>query len=394
MTIEEFVNEYYIDRRDTQSLKWDLLQERFGQADLLPLWVADMDFKVSPAITKALADRVQHAVYGYSYADSTYYQALTQWLSQHYHFDIEKDWVRFSTGVVQAIYHLIHAYTEKNDAVIIQTPVYYPFANAVRDSGRQLVNVDLRNDNGYFTIDYDRFEEAIVQHQVKLYLHCSPHNPVGRVWTEEESVRLLEICRKHKVLVISDEIHQDFTYGQQHIPTAILKDGKYKDQTITLNSASKSFNIAGLTHCHIIISEPSLRQQYDAFAKTIIQTEVNLMGMLATEAAFQAGQAWLDGVKEVIYHNYQALLAAFQERAPEVIVSPLEGSYLVFIDLRPVLEPSEVKSFIQGRCGLAVDYGEWFGENYVGFLRLNLATKPDLIQQAVNKIIDNLDSIN
>lgn len=394
MTIEEFVNEYYIDRRDTQSLKWDLLQERFGQADLLPLWVADMDFKVSPAITQALADRVQHAVYGYSYADSTYYQALSQWLSQHYHFDIEKDWVRFSTGVVQAIYHLIHAYTERNDAVIIQTPVYYPFANAVRDSGRQLVNVDLRNDNGYFTIDYDRFEEAIVQHQVKLYLHCSPHNPVGRVWAEEESVRLLEICRKHKVLVISDEIHQDFTYGQQHIPTAILKDGKYKDQTITLNSASKSFNIAGLTHCHIIISEPSLRQQYDTFAKTIIQTEVNLMGMLATEAAFQAGQAWLDGVKEVIYHNYQALLAAFQERAPEVIVSPLEGSYLVFIDLRPVLEPSEVKSFIQGRCGLAVDYGEWFGENYVGFLRLNLATKPDLIQQAVNKIIDNLDSIN
>lgn len=394
MTIEEFVNEYYIDRRDTQSLKWDLLQERFGQADLLPLWVADMDFKVSPAITKALADRVQHAVYGYSYADSTYYQALTQWLSQHYHFDIEKDWVRFSTGVVQAIYHLIHAYTEKNDAVIIQTPVYYPFANAVRDSGRQLVNVDLRNDNGYFTIDFDRFEEAIIQHQVKMYLHCSPHNPVGRVWTEEESVRLLEICRKHKVLVISDEIHQDFTYGQQHIPTAILKDGKYKDQTITLNSASKSFNIAGLTHCHIIISEPSLRKQYDAFAKTIIQTEVNLMGMLATEAAFQAGQAWLDGVKKVIYHNYQALLAAFQERAPEVIVSPLEGSYLVFIDLRPLLEPSEVKSFIQGRCGLAVDYGEWFGENYVGFLRLNLATKPDLIQQAVNKIIDNLDSTN
>ena len=157
------------------------------------------------------ADRVQHGVYGYSYATSTYYEALSQWLSRHYNFEIEKDWLRFSTGVVQAIYHLIHAFTAEDDAILIQTPVYYPFANAVRDSGRQLVNVDLKNENGYFTIDFDRFEEAIIQHQVKMYLHCSPHNPVGRVWTEEESVRLLEICRKHKVLVISDEIHQDFT---------------------------------------------------------------------------------------------------------------------------------------------------------------------------------------
>ena len=224
-----------------------------------------------------------------------------------------------------------------------------------------------------------------------MYLHCSTHNPVGRVWTEEESVRLLEICRKHKVLVISDEIHQDFTYGHHHIPTAVLEGGRYRDQTITLNSASKSFNIAGLTHCHIIISEASLRHQYDAFAKTIFQTEPNLMGMLATEAAFQAGQAWLDGVKEVIYHNYREVFTAFEQRAPEVIVSPLEGSYLVFIDLRQVLDPSEVKTFIQDRCGLAVDYGEWFGENYVGFIRLNLATKPDYIQQAVDQIISHLN---
>lgn len=391
MTIEEFVRDYYVERQDSQSLKWDLLEERFGNPDLLPLWVADMDFKVSPAITQVLADRVQHGVYGYSYATSTYYEALSQWLSRHYNFEIEKDWLRFSTGVVQAIYHLIHAFTAEDDAILIQTPVYYPFANAIRDSGRQLINVDLKNENGYFTIDFDRFEEAVIQHQVKMYLHCSPHNPVGRVWTEEESVRLLEICRKHKVLVISDEIHQDFTYGHHHIPTAVLEGGRYRDQTITLNSASKSFNIAGLTHCHIIISEASLRHQYDAFAKTIFQTEPNLMGMLATEAAFQAGQAWLDGVKEVIYHNYLEVFTAFEQRAPEVIVSPLEGSYLVFIDLRQVLDPSEVKTFIQDRCGLAVDYGEWFGENYVGFIRLNLATKPDYIQQAVDQIISHLN---
>lgn len=390
MTIEEFVSNFYVERQNTRSLKWDLLEERFGNADLLPLWVADMDFKVSPAITQSLAERVQHGVYGYSFADSDYYATLNQWLSQHFNFEIESDWVRFSTGVVQAIYHLIYAYTEDSDAVIIQTPVYYPFANAVRDTGRQLVSVDLKNDDGYFTIDYDRFEEAIIQNQVKLYLHCSPHNPVGRVWAEEESIRLFEICQKHDVLVISDEIHQDFTYDSVHIPSAILENGKYRDAIITVNSASKTFNIAGLTHCHLIISDETLRQQYDEYAQTIVQTELNVMGLLATEAAYQAGQPWLDGLKELILHNYQELVAAFRQGAPDVVVSPLEGTYLVFLDLRKVLDPADVKSFIQDRCGLAVDYGEWFGDNYTGFIRLNLATKPDIVKQAVDSIIANL----
>ncbi|XJS10733.1 MalY/PatB family protein [Aerococcaceae bacterium WGS1372] len=390
MTVEEFVSNYYVERKHTRSLKWDLLQERFGDPDLLPLWVADMDFKVSPAISQELAERVEHGVYGYSYADTAYYDILNQWLSRHFNFEIQADWVRFSTGVVQAIYYLIHAYTKKNDAVIIQTPVYYPFANAVRDSGRQLISVDLINHDGYFTMDYDHFEEAIIQHQVKLYLHCSPHNPVGRVWTEEESVGLFEICKKHDVLVISDEIHQDFTYDKQHIPSAVLNHGQYSDRIITLNSASKSFNLAGLTHCHIIISDPNLRKEYDHYAKTIVQTEINLMGLIATEAAFKNGQPWLDGLKEVILYNYQSVVESFEREVLEVIVSPLEGSYLVFIDLRKVLEPKNIESFIQDQCGIAVDYGEWFGENYKGFIRINLATKPENVKYALDNIIQNL----
>lgn len=390
MSVEEFVENYYVERQNTHSLKWDLLEERFGNADLLPLWVADMDFKVSPAITEALVERVQHGVYGYTFAGPSYYEAVGQWMSQNFNFPVDREWVRFSGGVVQAIYHLINAYTEKDDAVIIQTPVYYPFANAVRDTGRKLVSVDLVNNNGYFTIDYDAFEQAIVDNDVKLYIHCSPHNPVGRVWTEDEAVRLLDICQKHGVQVISDEIHQDFVYGNNvQIPSAVLNNGAYRSSVVTVSSASKTFNIAGLTHCNIIITDDALRQQYDAYAQTIVQTEANVMGLFATEAAYTGGHPWLDGLKEVVYHNYELVVDAFKA-LPDVVVSPLEGTYLVFIDLNKELDASDIKAFIQDKCGLAVDYGEWFGDNYTGFIRLNLATKPELVETALARIVENL----
>ncbi|MBZ6527862.1 pyridoxal phosphate-dependent aminotransferase [Aerococcaceae bacterium DSM 111021] len=390
MEIEEFVDKYYVERRHTNSLKWDLLEQRFGQPDLLPLWVADMDFKVSEAITKSLKDRVLHGVYGYTFADKSYYSAYSSWMEAHFSFPIKEEWVRFSTGAVQAIYHLLYAFTKENDSVIIQPPVYYPFSEAVRDTKRQLVSVDLVNNDGYYTIDFDQFEQAVIDHSVKLYIHCSPHNPVGRVWTEEEQAKLFAICRKYDVLIISDEIHQDFTFEREHIPAANVSESAHRDRLITVNSASKSFNIAGLTHCNIVITDDKLREQYDTFANRMVKSEANIMGLLATEAAYVDGVDWMDSLKKVIYHNYEIIRDYFGKFAPKIVVSPLEGTYLIFVDLRAVVDNNQMVEFIQEKCGIAVDYGEWFGEGYEGFIRLNLATKPENIEKAVQAIVENL----
>lgn len=388
MDTKTFLEKYYTERHNTRSLKWDLVEERFGDADLVPLWVADMDFKVSDAITDALQQRVTHGVYGYSFTDQTYFDAYNNWMTTHFGFELEKEWIRYSTGIVQAVYHLIHAFTEKDDAILILTPVYYPFHDAVKDTGRRLVTLDLINEDCFFKIDFAAFERAVIENDIKLYIHCSPHNPGGRVWTEEEQQRLFEICEKYDVLIISDEIHQDFTFGAaRHLPSATVANGKYHHRIITANAASKSFNLAALTHAHLIMSDAKLREQYDAYAKTVIKSELNIMGVLATEAAYRNGQEWLDSVKEVIEANYRSAYQSLKEALPEVKVAPLQGTYLMFVDLNPILNGMSTKEFMQKRCKVAIDYGEWFGSAYHGFIRINLATKPELIERAIAAII-------
>ncbi|MGX7107237.1 MalY/PatB family protein [Hutsoniella sourekii] len=390
MTIQEFVDKYYVDRKGTRSLKWDLLEERFGDPDLLPLWVADMDFRVADSITQALNERVSHGVYGYTFPGDPYYQAYNQWMQDHFGLEVDPEWMRYAGGVVQAIYYYIHAFTEPDQAILIQTPVYYPFHNAVKDTGRQLVTVDLKNKGGEFTIDFQAFEQAIIDKQVRLYIHCSPHNPVGRVWTHEEQEQLFEICARHDVLIISDEIHQDFIFHGEQVCAYQVAAGKYRDRILLVNSATKSFNLAGLTHCTLLIADAQLRQTYDDYARTIVQTEANIMGLVATQAAYEGGQEWLDAVKEVIYSNYQLLKRELAEADDRIIVSPLEGTYLSLVDLRQVVDPSDIQHFIQDQCGLAIDYGEWFGEGYQGFIRINLATKPEWIHQACQRLIQAL----
>ena len=397
MTMDKasFIDRYYTDRKGTNSLKWDLVDQRFSGENLLPLWVADMDFKVAEAITQAFQERVDHAVYGYSIIPESYFTAYQAWMSERFNFKIEKDWIRFSPGIVQALYYFMHIYTQADDSVAILTPVYYPFHNAVRDTGRQLVTIDLINDRNQFSIDFDKFEAEIIANKVKLFIHCSPHNPAGRVWTEEEQTRLFEICEAHDVLIISDEIHQDFTYGDvQHIPAATVAGGKFSDRIITANSASKSFNLAALGHSNLLISNPDLRTKYDQFAATMIQTEANLFGVMATEAAYRSGADWLAGIKNVIFDNYQKASARLQAELPAVTISPLQGTYLMFIDLNPILKGHDIVDFMQNSCGVAIDYGEWFGTGYEGYIRLNLATKYDLVEQAIEAIIREAKKLN
>ena len=388
MQKEKFLKEYLVDRKGTYSLKWDALDKRFGNADLTSMWVADMEIKAPKEVIEALKERCEHGVFGYSYVSDEYYNSVINWLKEKHNYEIKKEWLRFTNGVVTAIYCFVNIFTKVDDAILILTPVYYPFHNAVKDNNRKLITCDLKNTDGYFTIDYEEVEKKIVENKVKLFIQCSPHNPAGRVWKEEELAKILEICKKHNVLVISDEIHQDITMkGYKHIPSAIVANGKYADNLITISAASKTFNLAGLIHSNIIISNDELRKKYDKEIKKINQTEINILGMLATQVAYERGSEWLENVKEIIEDNFNYLKTELNKHIPEIIITNLEGTYLVFLDLRKIIPIDRVKEFIQDKCNLAIDFGEWFGANFKGFIRMNLATNPEIVKKAVESII-------
>ena len=388
MQKEKFLKEYLVERKGTYSLKWDALDKRFGNADLISMWVADMEIKAPKEVIEALKERCEHGVFGYSYVSDEYYNSVINWLKEKHNYEIKKEWLRFTNGVVTAIYCFVNIFTKVDDAILILTPVYYPFHNAVKDNNRKLITCDLKNTDGYFTIDYDEVEKKIVENNVKLFIQCSPHNPAGRVWKEEELAKILEICKKHNVLVISDEIHQDITMkGYKHIPSAIVANGKYADNLITISAASKTFNLAGLIHSNIIISNDELRKKYDEEIKKINQTEINILGMLATQVAYERGSEWLENVKEIIEDNFNYLKTELNKHIPEIIITNLEGTYLVFLDLRKIIPIDKVKEFIQDKCNLAIDFGEWFGASFKGFIRINLATDPKIVKKAVESII-------
>lgn len=391
MEKQDFLKNYVVDRHHTDSTKWDGMQAKFGESDLISMWIADMEFRTCDAITDALMERCRHGVFGYSLVPDEYYRVFSDWMERRYHFPVKKDWVRFSTGCVTAISWMIHAFTSPGDACMILTPVYYPFHNVVTNNDRRLVKVDLCYENGYFTMDYEAIERAIVEKQVKLFLQCSPHNPAGRVWTEQELDRVMAICEKHHVLVVSDEIHQDLVLGERpFVPAAVVSDGKYRDMVVTLSSASKTFNLATLLHSHIVITNDQLRERYDKFASGLNRTEVSIMGMIATQVGYERGEEWLEQVLEVIRENYEYLKTELNRQLPEITVCALEGTYLAFLDVRAYVNPDEVQEMIQGRCRLAVDYGEWFGEHYKGFIRLNLATDTAYVRQAVENLVREL----
>lgn len=393
MTNEEFVTRYLVDRHNTDCNKWDAeLEEKYGTRNLISMWIADMEFRTPDAVIEALTKRVQHGVYGYADIPESYYKALSDWMESRYALPIPKDWVRFCTGCVTAIAWMLQAFTKVGDHCMILTPVYYPFHNVVTYNDRQLVKVDLNCDeNDCFTFNYEAIEQAIVDNDVKLLLQCSPHNPAGRVWTEDELDKLFAICRRHNVLVVSDEIHQDLClYGHKFVPALAVAGGKYRDMIVTLNAASKTFNLAGLLHSHIIIADEKLRTQYDKFARGMNRNANNIMGLVATEAGYTQGEEWLNSLIHVIEDNYTYMKNELAEKAPKVKVVPLEGTYLAMLDLHPCMEKEAVHDFILKDCKIAVDYGEQFGDNFMGFVRLNLATDPALVHQAVSNIVEQL----
>lgn len=380
----------YVDRVGTDCNKWDSMDARFGDNDLMALWVADMDFMVPECVRKAAREYADFGIYGYYKVPDAYYQNFIDWEEKYHHCHIEKQWLRFSPGVVSPINWYVNMKTKPGDGIIVLTPVYYPFLDAIRDNGRQLISCDLVRKDKVYHIDYADFEKKIVDNKVKLFILSSPHNPVGRVWKKEELEQLLAICRKHQVFVVADEIHHDLIMpGYEH--TEILNIPGYTDMMVVLTAGSKTFNLAGCKNSFVILPDEKLRQEYDDFLATLRIRGGNAFGYVAVAAAFGGGRPWLEGVIDIIHKNAQYVEETLAEKLPDAVVSPLEGTYLQWVDLGAYVKPDETQELIQNKCRLAVDYGEWFGgERFGSFIRLNLATSPENIKEAVSRIVKNI----
>lgn len=381
----------YVDRKDTNSKKWDCQSPMFGEENLHPMWVADMDFKVPDCVTKAIKSYLDIGVLGYYNIPDTYYEAFINWQKYYHNSIVLKDWIRFAPGVVPAVNWIIQFLTQSHESVIVLTPVYYPFLDAIKNNKRTLIACDLINRQGRYTIDFDEFEKQIVDNDVKLFILCSPHNPVGRVWTVEELNNLLLICKKHNVFVVSDEIHQDFVFlDNSHTPT--LNISGYSEIVITLTAASKTFNLAGCQNSFVVIPNKELRKKYDEFISNIRVLNGNSLGYVAVEAAYSHGRAWFEELKQVIYENYLYITSNFKEYLPNIVISPLEGTYLLWLDFEYYLKAEEMSNFMQQECKLALDYGEWFGgKNFGTYVRMNIATSKESVEIAVKKIINKLN---
>lgn len=379
----------YVDRKGTHCEKWDGLGERFGREDLLALWVADMDFRVPQCVLEAEKDYLDTGVFGYYHPSEGYYQAFMDWEQERHGYSVQREWLRFSPGVVPAINWLIQIFTEPQDRVLVLTPVYYPFLHAVRDNERTLVACQLVHQDGQYSVDLAAFEAAIAENQVRMFIMSSPHNPVSRVWRREELTAMLDICKKHGVLVLSDEIHQDLTFdGHKHIPSATA--GDYSHMVITLTAASKTFNLAGCQNAFVVLPDAKLRKAYDAFTKRIHIREGNPFGYIAVEAAYRGGKAWLQQVQEIIWNNYGYLREQLAIHLPKACVTPLEGTYLMWVDFAAYLQPEEMERFFEETCGIAVDYGAWFEGDGQSHIRINLATSRENVEKAMSAILQGL----
>ena len=376
-----------VERRGTDSLKYDFAVKRGKPADILPLWVADMDFRTSSFILDALEERARHGIFGYTETLDDYYEALAGWMKRHHDLEIQPEWVLKTPGVVFALAMAVKAYTEEGDYILIQQPVYYPLSEAVRDNGRKVVSNDLILQDGHYQIDFDDFEKKIIDYQVKLFMLCSPHNPVGRVWTREELARLADICVRHQVVVVSDEIHEDFVYpGHKHVPLLSV-DERIKDLCITCTSVSKTFNLAGLQIANILVPNQELRRKLRKQIAAAGYSQLNTFGVVASKTAYTLGEQWYAAVSDYIWENLKFLKEFLRERIPEVKIIEPEGTYLVWMDFRELgICDRELQELMVNKAKLWLDDGFIFGKQGEGFQRINLATSRSVLKEALQRI--------
>ncbi len=378
-----------IDRRNTRCLKYDFAKRRGMPEDVLPLWVADMDFETSSYIEDALVERAREGIFGYSEVQTPYYEIVRDWMVRHHDWEPQERWLFKTPGVVFALAMAVKAYTEPGDAVLIQLPVYYPFSEVINDNGRRVVsnNLYLGDDNKYH-IDYEDFEQKIIQEKIKLFILCSPHNPVGRVWTKEELIKLGDICVKHGVVVVSDEIHQDFVFHGRHIVFASLKK-EFEDISITCTSPSKTFNLASMMMANIFIPNRELRHKFRKQLDAAGTSQLGVMGLVACETAYGYGEEWYRHVTAYIKDNIEYVRLYTEQNLTGVKMIDTEGTYLVWLDFRGTgLSVEEIERRVVYEAKLWLDSGSIFGEAGRGFQRINVACPRCVLNEALDRLKD------
>lgn len=376
-----------IERRNTNSVKWDSIVSTYKEEDLLPLWVADMDFPSPPFVNDAIRSFLDTGVLGYSLIPDSLYEAIINWQQRHHSFTINKDEILFSSGVVPSIATALQAYTEPGDAVLIQDPVYFPFSNTIKENERKLVRSELKVEEGHFVVDYDDMEAKIKENNVKAFILCNPHNPGGRVWTKEELVKMGELCKKYGVLVISDEIHQDLIFAPNEFITfqnAIDPEGAF---SIILTAATKTFNLAGIKNSMIFIKNEELKKKFTAVQQRNHDYEINTFGLIGTEAAYAHGDAWLTDLLAYLQANIDFVIEYFATNLPKVNVMRPEGTYLVWLDFSAyALSDKELEDAFIHEAKVVLNTGISFGPAGSGHMRLNVAAPKATLAEGLERI--------
>ncbi|MGG1879657.1 pyridoxal phosphate-dependent aminotransferase [Paenibacillus cisolokensis] len=383
-----------IDRNRTSCEKWDNRQAVFGNPDALPMWVADMDFAAPPAVIKALHERVEHGVFGYTYPPVSYKESIVDWMQTRHNWSIQPEWIQNCPGVVPALSLLVESFTEPGDQVMIQTPVYPPFYQVVKEHGRELItNPLIQNEDGSYVMDFDHLEQSLSGGQVKMLILCSPHNPVGRVWTREELSRLAELCIRYDVLVVSDEIHSDLVFEpSKHVPYAALSEEAALN-SIICTAPSKTFNIAGLNTANMIIPNEQHRSKFRKALKRYALGSITPLGAAATEAAYREGGEWLDTLLDYIRGNMEHVHRYASEHLPEVKLSLPESTYLLWLDFRKLgMDSDELNRFLVHEAKLGLNKGSTFGDEGEGFMRMNVACTRATVQEALSRLHNALEA--
>jgi cystathionine beta-lyase len=378
--------ETVVDRRKSGSFKWDSISKEMGEGseDIIPMSVADMELKVAPEITEAIKEKADFGVYGYTGPTESYYEAVMGWMKRRHNWNIKKEWISLSAGVVPAFFTAIRALTHPGDKVIIQQPVYYPFSSAVTLNGCEIVDNKLLFKDGKYTMDFDDLEKKTKDPRVKIMMLCNPHNPVGRVWTIDELTRLGEICLKNDVVVISDEIHFDFVFKPYKHTVFASISKEFEQNCLILTAPSKTFNLAGLQCSNIIIPNSKLKAQYDIAAQNISSFSLNYFAYPSCEAAYTKAEKWLDELLELL-----------KENLPKLSVIETEGTYLIWLDCTALgMNKEELEKFMKEKARVFFDEGYLFGEDGSGFERINIACPKSMLEKVLKNMKTAIDSLN
>ncbi|SKC79228.1 MalY/PatB family protein [Maledivibacter halophilus] len=385
-----------IDRKDTNSMKWDrdTLIEMFDEPEALPFWVADMDFKTAPAIIEAVVKGAEHGIYGYSKRPDSYFEAIINWTRRRFGWEIEREWIEYCPGIVPAVNYLIQAFCIPGDKIIIQEPVYYPFRRSIENNGCHVVNNGLKFNGEYYEIDFQDLEEKAKDPRVTMFILCSPHNPVSRVWTKEELIKIGNICLENDILIISDEIHNDLVYSDyKHTIFPSLKE-EFAMNSITCTAPSKTFNLAGMQASNIIIPNSKLMERFRVILEKNNIGHQNPLSIIATEAAYNHGEQWLKELLKYLEENIEFIHKYLGENLPKARMIKPQATYLGWIDLREYEENGlKLERILAKKGKVALDGGTWFGQGGEGFMRINFACPRTLLEEGLSRICKAVNGI-